>query len=67
MFGNCAMGRPSIETNPSRTVTIAMTMATIGRLMKKEAMARPDQGFTGGVAVGALELTSSPQRVAWKN
>src|ERR1700716_2917703 len=37
--GNCAIGRPSSETIPSRTVTIAITIATIGLLMKKRDMA----------------------------
>src|SRR5947208_944705 len=34
MLGNCAIGRPAIVTAPTITVTIAITMATIGRLMK---------------------------------
>ncbi len=34
MFGNCDVGRLSIEMAPRMTVTIAMTMATIGRRMK---------------------------------
>src|SRR5215218_82247 len=36
--GNWATGRPSSATIPPRTVTIAMTMATIGRRMKKRDM-----------------------------
>ena len=39
MSGNCATGRPTIAMSPPRTVTIAMTIATIGRLMKKRATA----------------------------
>src|SRR5271155_1554874 len=34
MFGNCATGRAVIVTTPTITVRIAITMATIGRLMK---------------------------------
>src|SRR5580693_5486103 len=34
MFGNCATGRPAIATAPTITVRIAITIATIGRLMK---------------------------------
>src|SRR5258708_1056271 len=34
MFGNWAMGRVSIETTPTNTIMMAMTMATMGRLMK---------------------------------
>src|SRR5690349_19611744 len=36
--GNWATGRPSSATIPPRTVTIAMTMATMGRRMKKRDM-----------------------------
>src|SRR5271156_6794111 len=35
MFGYCATGRPNIVTNPTTTCKMAMTIATIGRLMKK--------------------------------
>src|SRR5688500_6733375 len=46
MFGNCAIGSACIDTSPARTVTIAMTMATIGRRTKNAAMAyRPSAGF----------------------
>src|ERR1043165_1232791 len=38
--GNCATGRPTIDTNPPRTMMMEMTMATTGRLMKKLAMRR---------------------------
>src|SRR6202000_2816983 len=34
MSGNCAVGSVSMETTPSSTVRIAITMATIGRRMK---------------------------------
>src|SRR5580700_6035217 len=35
MFGNCATGRLTIETMPTITVRMAITIATMGRLMKK--------------------------------
>src|ERR1700722_19097057 len=35
IWGNWAMGRPSSETTPMSTVRIAMTIATMGRRMKK--------------------------------
>src|SRR3954470_18126927 len=38
MSGDCAIGSPCIATRPASTVTMAMTMATIGRLMKKRDM-----------------------------
>ena len=34
MFGNCATGRVAMVTAPTITVRIAITIATIGRLMK---------------------------------
>src|SRR5262245_15922541 len=36
--GNCAIGRRRMETSPPRTVTIAITMATIGRRTKNAAI-----------------------------
>src|SRR5918998_6453318 len=40
--GNCASGRPRIAMSPAMTVTMAMTIATMGRLMKKfEMFIRP--------------------------
>src|SRR4051794_39853535 len=38
MFGNCATGSPRSETAPTITVTIAITIATIGRRMKNADM-----------------------------
>jgi hypothetical protein len=38
MSGNCATGSAPIDTSPPSTVTIEMTIATIGRRMKKLAM-----------------------------
>src|SRR5580704_13403097 len=35
MFGNWEMGKRAIDTVPTITVSIAITMATIGRLIKK--------------------------------
>src|ERR1700722_17989914 len=35
MFGNCATGRLAIVTAPTITIRMAITIATIGRLMKK--------------------------------
>ena len=34
MFGNCATGRVSIDTRPTITIRMAITIATMGRLMK---------------------------------
>ena len=38
MFGYCAMGRRAMETRPTMTVMMAMTIATIGRLTKDWGM-----------------------------
>src|ERR1700690_3875789 len=49
MSGNCATGRPTIAMSPPRTVRIAMTIATMGRLMKNRATASlPDAGRQRG-------------------
>ena len=37
-LGNWEMGRVDIETRPTKTMRMAMTMATMGRLMKKRYM-----------------------------
>jgi hypothetical protein len=34
MFGDCATGKVAIVTPPTMTIRIAMTIATMGRLMK---------------------------------
>ncbi len=34
MFGNCATGRLAMVTAPTITIRMAITMATMGRLMK---------------------------------
>src|SRR4051794_20800994 len=38
MFGYWATGRPAMATRPTMTMTMAITIATIGRLMKKRYM-----------------------------
>jgi len=40
-LGNCAVGRRSMEITPIITMRIEMTMATIGRRMKKFAIIYP--------------------------
>src|SRR6476646_3068355 len=44
--GNCAMGSENILTAPMITIRMAMTIATIGRLMKKRYM-RYGRGVEG--------------------
>ncbi|OPY87218.1 MAG: hypothetical protein A4E72_01521 [Syntrophus sp. PtaU1.Bin208] len=39
MLGNCAVGRPDMATRPTMTMRMAITMATMGRLMKNFDMA----------------------------
>src|SRR6202035_2385808 len=48
MSGYWAIGRPVIATKPRRTVRMEMTMATMGRSMKKRAMASPRSRSAGG-------------------
>src|SRR5258708_750853 len=43
-LGNCEIGSVVIDTNPTKTIRIAMTIATIGRLMKKRYMTAVPQG-----------------------
>src|SRR5689334_19306394 len=38
MFGNCAIGKSAIVIAPTMTVRIAITIATMGRRMKKLAI-----------------------------
>jgi hypothetical protein len=49
MLGNCATGRLTIETSPMITIKMAMTIATIGRLMKNlymnESQARREKYY----------------------
>jgi len=35
MFGNCATGSVAMVTTPTITIRMAITIATMGRLMKK--------------------------------
>src|SRR5215469_10876064 len=41
MLGNCATGRASAETSPITTMRMAITIATMGRLMKNRDMVLP--------------------------
>src|ERR1035437_6518951 len=60
MFGNCATGRLNIETAPMSTIKMAMTIATIGRLMKNLYMAQTwRENYLGGFD-GVAELVSDP-------
>ena len=38
MFGYCAIGNPMRQIEPTITIKMAMTIATIGRLMKNSDM-----------------------------
>src|SRR5271156_6223843 len=43
MLGYCATGRLNIVTSPTTTCKMAMTIATIGRLMKKRYMMQQEE------------------------
>src|SRR5882724_11874417 len=48
IWGNCASGSPRIETSPAMTVTMAITIDTIGRLIKKvDIISEPLSCFLG--------------------
>src|SRR6185369_6322717 len=53
MLGYWATGSPARATSPTMTVMMAMTMATIGRLMKKRYMALPPAAFGCGARPGS--------------
>jgi hypothetical protein len=50
--GNCAIGRPISAISPSNTVMIAITIATIGRLMKNADIARYPLLLSGAASGG---------------
>src|SRR3982751_3229239 len=57
MSGYGPIGSPAMATSPSRTVRIAITIATIGRSMKKRAMVLPPsrrRRHGGGGRLGLL-------------
>src|SRR3989440_8883998 len=56
MLGNWAIGKPVIVTAPTITVTIAITMATIGRLMKNLDITQ----LPAAEAVADVTLTGMP-------
>ena len=47
MLGNCAIGRLRIVMEPTITITIEMTMATMGRLIKNFDIGLPFLTFHG--------------------
>ena len=55
MFGYCATGRRAMETRPTMTVMMAMTIATIGRLMKNCDMV----GWCGARQAGVAEASGN--------
>src|SRR5579862_5004676 len=56
MFGNCATGKVTVITTPTITVRIAMTIATMGRLIKKLDMG---PGSFRSLVVSARSLTGA--------
>src|SRR5580704_14380601 len=67
--GNWAMGSPSSETAPMSTVRMAITIATIGRRMKKEEItgassARSAARRRGPVRLGRRGLRHDQRAVA---
>src|SRR5579864_1977323 len=52
MFGNCATGKLSTVSVPTNTMTMEITMATIGRLMKNFDMGHPSLSIRRSLALG---------------
>src|ERR1700675_2712109 len=66
IWGNCARGSPCIATRPAMTVTMAITIATIGRSTKKrdtELVSRPRNvvDAEGADVPGLQEATSATE------
>src|SRR5262249_40961302 len=63
IWGNCASGNPRIEIKPARTVMMAMTIATIGRRMKKfEIIGPQDCGMRNAECSPRPQQLSDDQR-----
>src|SRR5580692_2171954 len=56
MLGNCATGRLSTVSAPTSTMTMEITMATIGRLMKNLDMVHPSLSSRGWLTWRCLIL-----------
>src|SRR5579863_7408248 len=54
MFGNCATGKLSTVSVPTNTMTMEITMATMGRLMKNFDMGQPSLPIRRSLACRAL-------------
>src|SRR5277367_2949098 len=63
MFGNCATGRLAMVTAPIITIRMAITIATMGRLMKKLDM--DIDSFRTNFEISAL--ASSARAARWRS
>jgi len=63
--GNCAIGSRWIITRPPITVTIEITIATIGRSMKKRDIGYFAAPGAAGGACAATGFTVIPSRTFW--
>jgi hypothetical protein len=59
MLGNWAMGNCTMETTPTITMMIEMTIATMGRLMKNFAIAAGCAPGQNGAGVGVAGSTGA--------
>src|SRR5213594_5106173 len=71
-LGNCDIGSCTMATMPMITITIEMTIATIGRLMKNLDMAiylgsdfAVGADLASGIALSGLGLTVMSARTLW--
>jgi hypothetical protein len=53
MSGNCAIGMPAMAMAPASVMTMAMTIANLGRSMKMLENIGADAYFAGGAVVAA--------------
>src|SRR5580658_6248377 len=56
MLGNCATGKLNTVSAPTNTMTIEITMATMGRLMKNFDMGHPSLSIRRSLIPGCLVL-----------
>src|SRR5678816_3094926 len=58
--GYCSTDSPRMTTTPTKTVRIEITMATIGRLIKKFDIPQPPSDFWAESLLTALDGFTSP-------
>src|SRR5258708_34673864 len=65
MFGNCATGKLRTVSEPTNTMTMEITMATMGRLMKNFEMGHPSLSIRRSLTCRALVCRSLVLGYEW--